>query len=484
MEEEKRYPVNVRLIGVLHKEASKLYMTSVLWSDQNELIIYRNLEDFKTLHKQLKKKFPSSSLRKSERVVPKFKAKVRGAQRKGVGRSVLRLRSLEQYCSALLTEPRIAQSPELSSFLLPRPDDLKPEFAQNSIMIMPSEESLGRSGGRESDAGVTQPFVTETYRCIAAYKTKDTKNRPFKVEADEILDVLIKDKAGWWLVENEAKCLAWFPAPYLEKAEMDYDDDEDLADGECVLYVAARSYKSMNRDELSLEIGSVAEVLQRTDNGWWLVRYNSRTGYVPSMYLQPYNNPQARVVIAQRENRGSSLNLAELQNPGHELSRSQGNLLQLPGNGLRLAGKPKSCSMDVIPHPQASPMAQRVAPTIQVQPAEEGRDRSLSSVSKGSETGFSDDSSSSDNESRSTSPSDIQQSRTPTPIVTGRLTPSSTKEGKLTTSTSDPNMFKLPSTPKVPPRPQAQEILKRCTTITRKNASKNQQSPPLEVYSR
>ena len=62
-------------------------------------------------------------------------AKVRGAQRKRVDRSVLRLRSLEQYCSALLTEPRIAQSPELSSFLLPRPDDLKPEFAQNRYLL-------------------------------------------------------------------------------------------------------------------------------------------------------------------------------------------------------------------------------------------------------------------------------------------------------------------------------------------------------------
>ncbi|KAL7860469.1 hypothetical protein AOLI_G00168180 [Acnodon oligacanthus] len=484
MEEEKRYPVSIRLIGVMHKEASKLYMTSVLWSDQNEIIIYRNLEDFKRLHKQLQKRFPSSPLSKTERVVPKFKAKVRGAQRKRVDRSVLRLRALEEYCGALLAEPRTALSPELSVFLLPRPDDLKPEFAQNSIMIMPSEESLGRSGGRGSDAGVTQPFVTEAYRCIAAYETKDTKNRPFKVEPDETLDVLIKDKAGWWLVENEAKCLAWFPAPYLEKAEMDDGDgdDEDLADGECVLYVAAKNYKSMNKDELSVEIGSVVEVLQRTDNGWWLVRYNSKTGYVPSMYLQPYNNPQARMVIAERENRGSLLNLAELQNPGHELSRSQDNLLQLSGNGLRLASKTKSRSMDVIPHPQASPVAKRVAPTIQVQPAEEGRDRSLSRGSEGSETGFSDDSSSSGNESLSTSRSDIQQSHTP--IVTERLRPSSANGGRLTASTSDPNMFKLPSTPKIPPRPQAQEILKRCTTITRKNASKHQQSPQLEVYSR
>lgn len=63
-------------------------------------------------------------------------------------------------------------------------------------MVMPSEESLGRSTIPKSDAGVTQPFVTQMYHCIAPYETKDTKNRPFKVEVGEALDVLIKDKAG------------------------------------------------------------------------------------------------------------------------------------------------------------------------------------------------------------------------------------------------------------------------------------------------
>ncbi|XP_072550030.1 NADPH oxidase organizer 1a [Salminus brasiliensis] len=492
MAEEKRYPFNVRLIGVMHKETGKLYMTSVLWSDQNEIIIYRKLEDFKTLHKQLQKKYPSSPLKKSERIVPKFKAEKvkKRAQKKSVDRSVLRLRSLEEYCSALLSEPRIAHSSELNTFLLPRPDDLKPEFAQNSIVIMPSEDSLGRRGGRASDAGVTQPFVTEAYRCIASYETKDTKNRPFKVGVDETLDVLIKDKAGWWLVENEVKCLAWFPAPYLEKADMDDVDSDDLADGESVLYVAARSYKSMNRDELSVEIGSVVEVLQRSDNGWWLVRYNRKTGYVPTMYLQPYINPQVRMITAQKENRGSSLNLAELRSqtspslqvPAHDLSRSQSNLLQLPGNGLRL-DKTRSRSMDAIPNARASPMAQQVPPTIQVQPDEDGRARSLSRDSENSEMSFSDDGSSSGSESLSASTTDIRRSRTPPPIVTDRLSPTSATEGKLTPSTSDPNMFKLPSSPKVPPRPQAQEILKRCTTVTRKNVSKNLQSPQLELSS-
>lgn len=62
-------------------------------------------------------------------------------------------------------------------------------------MVMPSEETQ-QSAKPKSDAGVTQPFVTQMYRCIAHYETKDTKNRPFKVEVGEAVDVLIKDKAG------------------------------------------------------------------------------------------------------------------------------------------------------------------------------------------------------------------------------------------------------------------------------------------------
>lgn len=61
-------------------------------------------------------------------------------------------------------------------------------------MIMPSETSL--SSGTVGMNNVTQPFVTETYRCIATYETKNTKNRPFKVEVDELVDVLIKDQKG------------------------------------------------------------------------------------------------------------------------------------------------------------------------------------------------------------------------------------------------------------------------------------------------
>lgn len=34
-----------------------------------------------------------------------------------------------------------------------------------------------------------------------------------------------------------------------------------------------RSYSTKNNDEVSVPIGSVVEVLRKSDNGWWLIRY-------------------------------------------------------------------------------------------------------------------------------------------------------------------------------------------------------------------
>lgn len=69
-------------------------------------------------------------------------------------------------------------------------------------MILPSDDPADGSGGGVGDVrhhtvgNVTHPFVTQTYCCVAAYETKDTMNRPFKVALDEKLDVLIRDPSG------------------------------------------------------------------------------------------------------------------------------------------------------------------------------------------------------------------------------------------------------------------------------------------------
>lgn len=205
------------------------------------------------------------------------------------------------------------------------------------------------------------------------------------------------------------------------------------------------------------------------------LRYNCRTGYIPSMYLQPYINPRVHIVGAQRGLQSSSLNLAALQVPassslmipGRELSRSRCNLLQVPGD-LSLRDKAKSQSLNVLTD------VSHVPPTIEVEPVQDSRSRSLSGSSEGS---FSESVSSSSSGSLCvSSPEDNRRCSVP---QLDHLIPT---DDKLLPSTSEPNVFKLP---KIPPRPQAQEILKRCTTMTRKNVSRSQGfSPTGEMQSR
>ncbi|KAJ8344988.1 hypothetical protein SKAU_G00291810 [Synaphobranchus kaupii] len=514
---DQRYPTSIALIGVMHKNKSKMFMTSVLWSDGSDIVVYRSFQDFKKLHKQLKKRFPTEkSFGKSDRLIPKFRGGTVQKTKKGPNKSMVRLKFLEKYYDQLLKcDPQITQSSEVTQFFLPTAQDLQPEFAKNSIVIMPSEDLTDGGDRRGSGVGnVTQPFVTETYRCVAPYETKDTKNRPFKVAVDEKVDVLIKDKAGWWLVENDNKCMAWFPAPYLEKYE-DEENEEDegsVTPEEGMLYCAVKNFKSTKADEASVSIGAVVEVLQTSDNGWWLIRSKEKVGYVPSMYLQPYNNPQARFATMQKELHSSTLNLARLQAPrnslaiplseiqlsGHDnkLSRSQGNLLLSADRqpvdrrlrdhppALRLMSK----SLDRLSEPKARPHSAR--PVIKVekpQEEEEGalgfRQSSLGSEwgseggsDGGSEFSLSDDSSGADTFSVSMPESSWRVARSLTPQ------PTITPDDRLAPSKSHPNLFNGPASPKVPPRPHAQEILSRCTTITRKavqSPTKNQLTPDI-----
>ncbi|KAK5856361.1 hypothetical protein PBY51_007964 [Eleginops maclovinus] len=516
--ESQRYPISVRLIGVMHKEKSKMYMTSVLWSDQSDIVVYRTYPEFNKMHKQMKKAFPpASKIKKSDRIIPKFRyGRVRkGGRRKGPTRSLLRLKFLQKYCNELLScDPRVCQCADLIQFFHPKDQDLQPEFAKNSIMIMPAEdEMISDAGPGHGGGNVTQPFVTETYRCVAPYETKDTKNKPFKVALDEKVDVLIKDKAGWWLVENESKKMAWFPAPYLDKLEDDDEvEDEDDIDGTSergMLYNAIKNYKATKDDEITVAIGAVVEVLQKSDNGWWLVRYSGKAGYIPAMFLKPYKYPHIRMTATNKDRRNSSPNqlMPSLDQQSNHLSLSQSNLLQLPvrSSTPKLLKSPllqqRSKSVDIQPYHPPVPSAASItsstdvdtSPTtsnpfplprikVEMDGEDEPRRMSLRADSEGSllsnSSSLSDDlnspwaSSSSINLSQSYNEEQLRLSRTPPPVLSNRLSPTSGLEGNMAPSVSDPNLYKGPTTPKVPPRPRAQEILTRCTTVTRKNATK------------
>ncbi|XP_031415017.1 NADPH oxidase organizer 1-like isoform X2 [Clupea harengus] len=468
------FPANVRIIGVMHKDTIKMFMTSVVWSDKNEVTIYRSFKDFKKLHKQLKKKHPvANPFRKEDRILPRFRGMKRNFQRKGPSKTVHRVKALEKYCTELLQcDPSVTQSSEVVQFFCPKNHDLEPEFAKNSIIIVPSDvlSEIQRDGTanphdkRFSMGNITKPFLTQTYRTVAPFETKDLKNRPFKVDVNKTLDVLIKDQKGWWLVENEEKHLAWFPAPYLEPCEEDDDDVFDTVSSENTFYCAARNYVSKNRDEVSVHIGSVVEVLRKSGDGWWLIRYSGRVGYVPSMYLQPYNNPH---VSLQRAFHSSTFNLSSLQ--PHPSQRQ--------GIPRRLAPTSHSRSLENLLEPRR--VRANTAPDSQSARLKEpdSRKSCISAASDETDFGFSSSGSLSGAEAeqeaqiRGSSTGEAEARDGPdTGESSGEMSPSRSCSGSPSDSPAGTPTLRAATLPRVPPRPLAQEIFTRCTTYTREAA--------------
>ncbi|XP_027887919.1 NADPH oxidase organizer 1b [Xiphophorus couchianus] len=458
---DQRYVISVRLVGGVRREKPRLktFMLSVLWSDESEVIIYRSFQDFRSFHTQLKKRFPNfNPFRKDDRKIPKFSGKARRSslQQTGSRKSVRQMSFLQSYCEELLRcDQTVTLSSEVTRFFTPRDHDLQTDFTKNTVMILMSDEAQDAAGGarRQQVGSVTHPFVTQTYRCVAPYETRDTKNRTFKAAADDKLDVLIKDPAGWWLVESEDKRLAWFPAPYLELCDEEEEEEGGFLGGS--LYCAVRNYSTSKSDEVGVAIGCVVEALRKSDDGWWLVRCGGRVGYLPSMYLQPYSNP--RRGLHGRHLHGSSLNLASSGARGSHSSRSSQPVQnQEPGSrrGSAVPERlPRAQSLDVL---SESWLQDAAAPSSS---------SSSSSPSSSSAASHSNDSIFSSFSSSSASSSSSLRDEP------GRTDPTRSSRSSTGSSGSAGSKGSEPGpAPGVPRRPDTQEILVRCSTMTRKAA--------------
>lgn len=230
------------------------------------------------------------------------------------------------------------------------------------------------------------------------------------------------------------------------------------------------------------------------------------------MYLKPYNPPQIRTIF--HHSRPASSLFPAPPSMSHQLSHSQGNLLQLPSSSSPLLHpntKLMSRSLDVLTvqtpvlpvHSTSAtttptpPTHIRHPPTIMVEGDEEEHqndhiirsESQASSLTSSSEFSLSDDLSSSTasstfNLNRSTNHELLRLSRTPPPTSHNSLSPNNGTMGNMVHGTSDPGLFQRPTSPRVPPRPQTEEILRRCTTVTRKNIMRDTPCPtPPEVMS-
>ncbi|XP_044160258.1 NADPH oxidase organizer 1-like [Bufo gargarizans] len=426
-----RHPVNVEAIGLMQHGDQKTYMFSVSWSDHNKLLVYRTFGDFRKFQRDLKKKFPleAGALNKTERTLPKLKDAPRTVTKRSASKRFLeRLRLLEDYSQALLRlDAKISQSDFVVQFFTLQPRDLNPSFPEDSLFIMPSEKKEETQIISSQTPDISAPLICPKYMCSADYETVDLKNRPFRVKQHEFLDVLLKDSTGWWLVESEGRQLAWFPAPYLQ----DQRNTEEChiakeCQGEGTLCVVVKAYEAQNSDELSVGIGVVVEVLRKSDSGWWLIRYNRRTGFIPSLYLKPYWNPCEKIQhILSRERYVSTPNLLEDNFLGDAYSF--------------LALRP---SFD------------------DQRQSDRGRSLSLGATSLGSEAR-----------------SDLDSDMDSVTGSSGRLNSSNSELSSLSISNSSlPATASLCGAPKIPARPKPDEILQKCSTVTKKRLQRSRGS--------
>ncbi|XP_064317453.1 NADPH oxidase organizer 1 [Phalacrocorax carbo] len=482
-----RYPVGVKAVGLMQCRKQKNYMMFVSWSDQNNILIYRTLGDFKRFHKELKRKFPieSGSLRRSDRTIPRFKdANVKQRKNGKPSRCLEILKLVETYSQELLKmDAKISQSEDVIQFFRAQTQDLDPSFPENSVVIMPSE--IGgekKNQPRQQLSSITRPQASQSYRCVETFETKDAKNKTFKVAQKEIVEVLIKDMTGWWLVENADKQIAWFPASYLEEMDVHKDTQSALSSNEeGSLYFVVRAYESQEADELSLNNGVVVEVVRKSDDGWWLIRYNGHTGYMPSMCLQPYKNPHHK--------------LQTIINCGLSVST------------------PNLCSSLTAPQPRGEAVGQhRVQACSSRDRTEEDvssqRSRSRSLPRASSSPDLESDSSSlslgsgSERDGRLSWKPDLSRSlpeveqATSSPLGHALATRSSksphlthkdrndsgfveSSAADLSYSLTDPDLAAC--VPKVPARPSAHEILQKCSTVTKRAVQQSSSRPALQA---
>ncbi|KAK4813429.1 hypothetical protein QYF61_005377 [Mycteria americana] len=463
------------------------YMMFVSWSDQNNILIYRTFEDFKRFHKELKRKFPieSGSLRRSDRTIPRFKdTNVKQRKSGKLSRCLEILKLLETYSQELLkTDAKISQGEDVIQFFKAQTQDLDPSFPENSVVIMPSE--IGGEKKNQSQqqlSSITHPQASQSYRCIETFETKDTKNTTFKVAKKEIVEVLIKDMTGWWLVENADKQIAWFPASYLEEIDAHEDIQNALSSNEeGSLYFVVRAYESQKADELSLNNGVVVEVVRKSDDGWWLIRYNGCTGYMPSMCLQPYKNPHHK--------------LQTIISCG--LNVSTPNLCSSP-TALRPRGEAAgqrrvqaSSSLDRTEE-DTSPLRSRSRslPRASSTPDLESDSLSLSSGSSSeqdSRLSWKPDLSRSLPEVKQARSSSLGHALAAHSSKSPRLTPKDRNDSgfvessaaDLSYSLTDPDLATC--APTVPVRPSAHEILQKCSTVTKRAVQQYSSRPALQA---
>lgn len=216
-------------------------------------------------------------------------------------------------------------------------------------------------------------------------------------------------------------------------------------------------------------------------------RFNGKAGHIPSMYLQPYNNPRAGLYSRQSKMYSSTLYLdtRRAPNPASVTQEWSPRLDPASPSSAAPGRLHKAQSLDVLSDALAQTQVARAnSPS-------DGRARSITETS--SESSLSGLSSGSNSPSSLRDEAQDQQLNasgsgrsSPDRGISGRRDSSRSSESSGSGRSGDSGGVSV--TPRVPARPKTEEILNRCTTMTRKAAlatkTRRQIQPSEDIHSR
>eukprot|EP00039_Didymoeca_costata_P028237 m.20433 g.20433 ORF g.20433 m.20433 type:complete len:719 (+) comp6846_c0_seq1:259-2415(+) len=299
-----------------------VYVIEVTWSDGSTLKIFRRYSVFFALHTKLLDTFPqyAGNPKTGEgRLIPFLPGK------KLFGRSsthyVAEARAplLSEYLTKLIACPDpLSKSRDLIGFFEPTDADLSPE-----------KEDTGTKKAEEVSVG--DVLLLDQYRVIADYKKQNRQE--LSVKADQIVEVIEKNENGWWFVQLEDGCEKGFvPGTFLESL-----DDNEPEETQSVIppggeeYIAIKTYKAQQADEISFEKNAVLKVMSKNLDGWWVCQYMGKSGQAPGSYLKK---------LVQKEVSGV-LNLSELAEKKEKPKKKATEAVEPPIRRMSIPQRPK-----------------------------------------------------------------------------------------------------------------------------------------------
>lgn len=256
-----------------------VYILKVVWSDGTINIVYRQCSDFFYLQENLRKEFPTA-IGKEIPVLKgkKFSENCRFCFKDGTCK---RRQFMNQFCHELINAPdNISKSNAVMTFCKTRSSDLLPHGQSDKKDTKTSENN-----DENDDVQISGPVVFEQYIVVADYKKKNKND--ISLTAGDTVDVIERNDYGWWLVDHEGE-LGWAPASHLEPVDdgSEITTSKTFPPGQEEVYESIQGYKAQSDDELSFDVGVMLKVVEKTLDGWWLVRFQGDEGWAPAMFLK------------------------------------------------------------------------------------------------------------------------------------------------------------------------------------------------------